>query len=127
MDLAIVCVGLLGLLVMGLGLRVSLLRGSTSQTIGYKDDPADELYKWVRAHANACEYAPMLAILIFALASTGFRGWGGSLYIAAVAVRYAHAAGMVLSPTLAKGHPLRFGGALGTYVVGFLLVFAAIF
>jgi uncharacterized protein len=127
MGFAIVCIGLLGLLVMGLGLGVSLHRDRTGQIIGCKDDPTDPLYKWVRAHANACEYAPMLAILIYALASSGFEGWHGFLYLAAVVVRYCHAAGMILSPTLEKGHPLRFVGALGTYVVGIVLSLAAVF
>jgi uncharacterized protein len=126
MDLAITCIGFLGLLVIGLGFRVSLLRGSTNRAIGYDPDPTDTLHKWVRAHANACEFAPMLAILIYALASTGYGGWHGWLYIAAVIVRYCHAAGMVMSSTLEKGHPLRFIGAVGTYLVGFALVGAAI-
>ena len=127
MGLAITCIGLLSLLVVGLGFNVSLMRGRTNRAIGYADDPTDALFKWVRAHANACEYVPTLCILIYVLASTGYGGWHGTLYIAAVVVRYAHAAGMVLSPTLEKGHPLRFVGALGTYVVGFILVAATIF
>jgi hypothetical protein len=127
MNLAITCIGLLGLLVIALGLGVSLMRDRTKRAIGCSDDPTDPLYKWVRAHANACEYAPTLAIMIFALSSTGFTGWNGWLYIAAVVVRYLHAAGMILSPTLEKGHPLRLVGAVGTYLVGFALATAAIF
>lgn len=127
MNLAITCIGLLGLLVIGLGFGVSMVRGRTGTNIGYRDDPTDPLFKWVRAHANACEFAPMLAILIFALASTGYGGWDGWLYIAAVVVRYLHAAGMILSPTLAEPNPLRFVGALGTYLVGFALALAAVF
>jgi uncharacterized protein len=127
MGLAITCIGLLGLLVFGLGLRVSMIRGSTQQAIGCSTDPTDPLYKWVRAHSNACEYTPMMAILIFVLASTGSSGWGGLLFLGAVVVRYLHAAGMVMSPTLAEGHPLRFAGALGTYIIGFLLALSAVF
>lgn len=127
MDLAITCIGFLGLLVFGLGLGVSVVRGQTNRTIGYEDDPSDRLHKWVRAHANACEFAPMLAVLIYALASTGHSGWHSFLFVAAVVSRYLHAAGMILSPTLANGHPLRFAGALGTFVVGLLLAFGAAF
>jgi uncharacterized membrane protein YecN with MAPEG domain len=127
MNFAIACIGLLGLLVMGLGLGVSRMRGATNTFIGCKDDPTDPLYKWVRAHANACEYAPMLAILIYALAASGNGGWHGLLYAGAVVVRYCHAAGMILSPTLDKGHPLRFVGAVGTYIIGFILALTAIF
>jgi hypothetical protein len=127
MEFAITCIGFLALLVVGLGLRVSLLRGSTNQAIGHKDDPTDPLYKCVRAHANACEFAPMLAILILALAMEGYGWWTSLLFVAAVVVRYLHAAGMLMSPTLEKGHPLRFAGALGTYVVGIFLALDAIF
>jgi uncharacterized protein len=38
--------------------------------------------------------------------------------------RYLHAAGMLLSPSLDRPQPLRFVGALGTYVAGLLLVVA---
>jgi uncharacterized membrane protein YecN with MAPEG domain len=127
MDLALTCIGLLGLLVIGLGLRVSMLRGSTGTAIGCNEDPADPLYKAVRAHVNACEYVPILAILIYALASTGSSGWGGVLFVGAVVVRYLHAAGMLMSPTLAEGHPLRLVGAIGTYGIGLLLALAAVF
>jgi uncharacterized membrane protein YecN with MAPEG domain len=127
MDLVLTCIGLLGLLVFGLGLGVSLQRGRSSRSIGYDEDPTDSLHKWCRAHANACEFAPMFAVLIYALGNGGYGSWLGFLFMAAVAVRYAHAAGMILSPTLAKGHPLRFAGALGTYVVGILLALAAVF
>ncbi len=41
--------------------------------------------------------------------------------IVATACRYLLAAGVILSPTLDKPHPLRFVGALGTYVAGFAL------
>ena len=50
--------GLLALLLFGLGLRVSLLSGSTKTVHGYTPDPRDPLYKMVRAHGNATEYAP---------------------------------------------------------------------
>jgi len=64
MNVAIVCTALLGLLVFGLGLAVSLTRGATRTNFGFTPDPTDRLYKRVRAHGNAAEYAPMLAILI---------------------------------------------------------------
>lgn len=127
MELAITCIGLLALICLGLGLRVSMLRGSTSRAIGCNDDPADPLYKAIRAHSNACEYAPILAILILALAIEGYGWFTSLLFMTAVAVRALHAAGMLLSPTLEQGHPLRFVGALGTYVVGILMALDAVF
>ena len=124
MTAALVCTALLGLLVIGLGLGVSALRGSTSTNIGHKLDPGDPLHKMVRAHGNATEYAPMLAILMLAIAGRGATPWMVWTFAAATLSRYLHAAGMVLSSSLDRPQPLRFVGALGTYVTGLLLVVA---
>ena len=43
MNIAIVCTGLLGLLLFGLGLYVSLMRQSTRVIIGCPDNPAARL------------------------------------------------------------------------------------
>ncbi len=43
----------------------------------------------------------------------------------AVASRYAIVAGILLSPTLDRPQPLRFIGALGTYITGVALSVAA--
>jgi len=45
-------------------------------------------------------------------------------FAAATLSRYLHAAGMVLSSSLDRPQPLRFVGALGTYVAGLALVVA---
>jgi uncharacterized protein len=124
MTAALVCTALLGLLVIGLGLGVSTLRGSTSTTIGHKLDPGDPLHKMVRAHGNATEYAPMLAILMLAIAGRGATPWMVWTFVAATLSRYLHAAGMLLSSSLDRPQPLRFVGALGTYVTGLALVVA---
>jgi uncharacterized membrane protein YecN with MAPEG domain len=124
MTVALVCTALLGLLVFGLGLAVSLLRGSTSTNIGHVLDPADRLHKAVRAHGNAAEYAPMLAILMLAVAARGYTRWMVWTFVAATVSRYLHAAGMLLSPSLDRPQPLRFVGALGTYLSGLALVAA---
>jgi uncharacterized membrane protein YecN with MAPEG domain len=124
MTAALVCTALLGVLVFGLGLGVSALRGSTSTTIGHQLDPGDRLHKMVRAHGNATEYAPMLAILMLAIAGRGATPWMVWTFVAATLSRYLHAAGMVLSSSLDRPQPLRFVGALGTYVAGLALVVA---
>jgi uncharacterized protein len=124
MTAALVSTALLGLLVFGLGLGVSALRGSTSTNIGHQLDPGDRLHKMVRAHGNATEYAPMLAILMLAIAARGPTRWMVWTFVAATLSRYLHAAGMVLSPSLDRPQPLRFVGALGTYVTGLALVVA---
>ena len=124
MTVALVCTAFLGLLVFGLGLGVSTLRGSTSTNIGHKLDPGDPLHKMVRAHGNATEYSPMLAILMLAIAGRGAPPWMVWTFAAATLSRYLHAAGMVLSSSLDRPQPLRFVGALGTYVTGLMLVVA---
>jgi uncharacterized protein len=78
----------------------------------------------VRAHGNATEYAPMLAILMLAIAGRGATPWMVWTFVAATLSRYLHAAGMVLSSSLDRPQPLRFVGALGTYVAGLALVVA---
>lgn len=126
MSTAVVCTALLALLIFALGLAVSLTRGSTGTNIGCKDDPTDRLYKLVRAHGNACEYAPMLAVLTLLLGARDPSAWVTWTMVAATVCRYLHAAGMLMSPTLAKPQPLRFVGALGTYVTGLMLVAATL-
>ena len=126
MSTAIVCAALLGLLVFGLGLLVSVTRGNTSQVIGHPPDPADRLHKLVRAHGNATEYAPMLAVLILLVGSRQPDPWMTMTFVAATVCRYLHAIGMITCATLARPNPLRFVGALGTYVTGLALVIAAL-
>jgi len=126
MRIAIVCTALLGLLVFGLGLMVSLARGRTNRIIGHDPDPADRLHRLVRAHGNATEYAPMMAILILLVGSRQPAGWMITTFVVATVCRYVHAAGMIFFATLAAPNPLRFIGALGTYGAGIALVVAAL-
>jgi hypothetical protein len=121
MATAVICTGLLGLLLFGLGLGVSLTRGSTNKTFGYDPDPTDRLYKMVRAHGNTTEYAPMLAVLMLFLGSRDPAAWVLWVMWIATVCRYLIAIGIIVSPTLDKPHPLRFVGALGTYLTGIVL------
>src|SRR5262249_17598301 len=122
MTVALASPALLGLLVFGPAPAASALRGSTGTNIGPQLDPSDRLHKMVRAHGNAAEYAPMLAVLMLAIATRGATRWMVWTFVAATLFRYLHAAGMLLSPTLDRPQPLRFVGALGTYLSGLLLV-----
>ncbi len=124
MAIAIVCTAFLGLLVFGLGLMVSITRGNTNQISGYTADPTDRLYKLVRAHGNAAEYAPMMAVLVLLVGARQPAPWMIWTAVAATACRYLHAAGMITCASLARPNPLRFVGALGTYVTGLALVVA---
>ena len=124
MPTAIICTGLLGLLIFALGFGVSLTRGQTNTTIGVTPEPTDRLYRMVRAHGNATEYAAMLAVLMLFLGSHNPATWVVWVMGIVTASRYLHAAGMLFCPTLAKPHPLRFAGALGTYLGGIALCVA---
>ena len=122
MKTALVCIALLGLLIFVLGLAVSLTRGATKRNFGYSDDPTDRLHKLCRAHANAAEYAPILGLLMLVLAMRAEpAAWLLWTMMLATAFRYVHAVGVVAMPTLNRPNPLRFLGALGTYVCGILL------
>ena len=125
MKIALVCIGLLAFLIFGLGLAVSLTRGKTKKNYGYSDDPTDRLHKLCRAHANAAEYVPILGLLMFVIATRSEpAAWVVWTMILATVSRYAHAAGVVAMPTLDRPNPLRFLGALGTYVFGIALAVA---
>ncbi len=125
MNTAMLCTALLGLLVFGLGFGVSMTRGATNTTSGYNQDPTDRLYKMVRAHGNTTEYAPMLAILMLLIGARNPSTWMlWTMWLVTIS-RYLFVAGIITSPTLAKPHPLRFIGALGTYLGGTALCVAA--
>ena len=124
MPYALLSVGLMGLLVFLLGFNVSRVRGSVMhQQHEAEGDPKSPLRKAIRAHGNCIEYAPTLSLLILAL---GLRlplmsSWIAAVMLAAVASRYIHAAGVLTAPSIHTGTPLKFIGALGTYITGSIL------
>lgn len=124
MTTAIVCIALLGLLLFGLGLAVSLTRGRTQRVIGVPDDPTSGLLKVVRAHGNTAEFAPMLALLILIVGTRAPATWVVWTMGIATLSRYLIAIGILASPSLERPHPLRALGALGTYVTGMMLCLA---
>ena len=125
MTVAIVCTAMLGVLLFALGLNVSMARGK-DKAGAYPNDPADPFFKRVRAHGNCAEYAPMLAVLMLIVGERNPATWVLWVMGIAVACRYLIAAGILTSETLAKPHPLRFVGALGTYLSGLALCVAVL-
>lgn len=111
-----ICIALLGFLVFGLGLNVSLTRMKTKRSVGFEEDTRCPLYRARLAHSNACEYCPMLAVLI-AFASNSFAE---AVALAAVAGRYSHAFGILALP-LHKPNRFRYWGSVCTYGGGILL------
>ena len=124
MTTALVCIALLGLLLFGLGLGVSLTRGRTQQVIGAPDDPTSALLKVVRAHGNTAEFAPMMGLLILPVGMRDPATWAVWTMAIGTLSRYLFAIGILASPTLERPHPLRALGALGTYVTGGMLCVA---
>ena len=105
--------GLLALLLIALGARVSLQRSKLNVGMGHGNDP--KLARDIRVHANGVEWIlPMLILLLIAEldgASKAFLHICGATFVVA---RVAHAAG--LSRT-SKGSSARYWGMAGTYLV----------
>ena len=118
---ALICTVVLGVLVFGLGLMVSALRFREKRLHGYSEEPTNLLHRVVRAHGNAVEYAPFLAILFLYLGAHDSSALTVWLIVGATASRVAHAVGLIAWPSMARPNPLRFLGALGTYVCGLAL------
>jgi uncharacterized protein len=126
-TLQIVCLALLGLLVFVLGANVTrhrAIRGATGNQ--QPTDPADRMYIAQRAHGNATEYVPTLAVLILVCATLSDGWWVDVLAVASVVARYLHAVGMLTSKTLASHGPVRDAGAMGTYLTGIALAVTAL-
>ncbi len=122
--LALVCSAILGLLLFGLGLTVSVLRGKFAIHIGYPDDPKHMMHRVVRAHGNTTEYAPFLAVLFLYLGARQPAAWVLWTIGLTTAARILIVIGLLGSGTLARPHPIRFIGALGTYLGGIALTAA---
>jgi len=119
--IALICVGVLGLLLFGLGLSISLLRFREGTLSGCEPDPASLLHKLVRAHANTAEYVPFLAVLFVFLGARAPSPATVALIVAATVCRCLLVIGLVAFPTMARPNPARFVGALGTYAAGIAL------
>ena len=126
MTTAIVCIALLAALLFVLGWNVSRLRGSKKTVEQFPTAPDDPLFVAIRAHGNATEYVPTLAILILVVGLHDPALW--MLVVAAIAVasRYLHAIGLLSTGDMAKEGVLRLVGAVGTILSGVTLAVAAV-
>lgn len=122
MTIGVVCTALLGLLLFGLGLYVSLLRGRYKRVIGHDPSPTDPMHRAVRAHGNTAEYAPFFAVLFLWFATRPVPSWIDVTIVVATAARFLIVAGLLWGTSLDKPNPFRFIGALLTYACGFALV-----
>ena len=115
---ALVCTAVLGLLVFGGGVAVSVLRFKTGVISGPAREPDALLNRVVRAHANTCEYAGVLAALFLWHGTQPGPAWVMGLVVAATVCRVLLFAGLVAWPSMGRPNPIRFVGALGTYLAG---------
>jgi uncharacterized membrane protein YecN with MAPEG domain len=118
----VVCIALMGIMLFLLGANVTrhrAIRGATGNQM--PTDPADRMFIAQRAHGNASEYVPTLAVLIVVCTTLTDGWWVDVLAIAALASRALHALGMLTSRTLASHGPVRDAGAMGTYLTGVAL------
>ena len=121
-GIPVVCIALMGVLLFLLGANVTrhrAIRGATGNQ--QPTDPADRMYIAQRAHGNASEYVPTLAVLIVVCATLTDGWWLNALAIAALAARSLHAFGLLTAKTMAGHGPVRDIGAMGTYLTGVLL------
>ena len=125
MAIALLSVGLLGLLVFLLGANVSRERRSVAVTQHEAEaDPKSALRKAIRAHGNCIEYVPMLSLMIIAIGlaiPVLLSWWIAALMLAAVASRYIHAAGILTGGSVYQANALKRIGAAGTYLTGLIL------
>jgi uncharacterized membrane protein YecN with MAPEG domain len=103
-----------------------MIRAKSSTLYGGESDPESKLYQAQRAHGNTIEYAPILAVMIFALGQSPQPNWVLWSMVAVTFFRYLFVLGILLPATMNEINPLRFIGSLGTFLLGFVLV-AAIF
>ena len=120
MNPLLLCSAALVLLFAALSFNVSRMRRRRRK---YPEIPEAKVTQAIRAHGNAAEYIPLFVALFLYLNSTQP---GAGVYLVGVAAlatisRYAHAAGMLVTASIAERHPLRFLGALGTYFCLFAL------
>ncbi|MGB1906374.1 MAG: MAPEG family protein [Spongiibacter sp.] len=126
MNIPLLCIALLGSLCIGTGFAVSLARAKTNRAAGHSTEPDDYLHKRVRAHGNTVEYTPVLMVIIYIVSQSQMTSWMLWFMVIATICRFLLVAGLILPPTMAKPNPMRFIGALGTYICGFALC-AALF
>ncbi len=120
-PVVLACIALLALLLFGLGFLVSMTRQRARISMGVTDDHDHALNRRVRAHANTAEFAPFFALLFLAHGLREPSVLVLGLIVAATAARYLIVLGLFTAKTVKRGEPLRFVGALGTYVFGLWL------
>lgn len=122
-DVVITSIALMGILLFVLGANVTRFRVQRGKTGGTQQptSPDDPMLVAIRAHGNASEYVPTLAVLLLVTSFFVDGWWLDTLAVAAVVARYLHGVGMLASGSLARRSPFKEAGALLTYATGIAL------
>ena len=126
MSIPLICIALLIFLCIALGFSVSMARSKQGVMIGNSTDPEDIVFQRIRAHGNTVEYVPILALMIYILSQAPQPAWVIWPMVLVTVCRFLIVAGLILPKSMADPNPMRFVGALGTYVFGFGLVVALV-
>jgi uncharacterized membrane protein YecN with MAPEG domain len=120
-NIGVICTALLGMLLFGLGLYISILRFRYGPVIGHNANPLDPLHRAVRAHGNTAQYAPFFGLLFLWFATRPVPNWIEFAIGAATGARFLLVGGLLWGKSLDRPNPARFLGALLTYLCGFAL------
>lgn len=126
MNIPMICIAVLALLCFVLGLNVSIARTKARRGSGCSDDPKDPLHKAIRAHANTAEYAPALMVLIYIASQAQMAPWVLWTMVAVTLCRVLFVVGILTTRSMARPNPMRFIGAVGTYIGGLSLATAVL-
>jgi uncharacterized membrane protein YecN with MAPEG domain len=121
MTVAIVCTSLLAIMLFALGANVSRVRATAGDAGQFPVDPRQPLLKAIRAHGNAAEYVPTLALLMLLGADRSPSTLLSMTCIVATTARFTHAWALLRTRTLAQNTAARTIGAAGTYLSGIVL------
>lgn len=128
MNVAIACTALLGALLFALGINVTRLRATSGdgESRQFPTDPRSPLLKAIRAHGNAAEYIPMLAILALVVQAREPSAVADVACVVATLARFVHAGALLSGASLAVNTVPRSIGAAGTYLAGLALAVLAL-
>ncbi|HTH61919.1 MAG TPA: MAPEG family protein [Paraburkholderia sp.] len=112
---------ILGLLLFGLGLSVSVMRFRERTTSARDADPTNRLHKLVRAHANTAEYAPFLALLFLYFGARSPSATTVLLIVAATACRCLLVVALACVAVDGEAEPRAVRRCVGTCATGLAL------
>lgn len=114
MPITMTLIAIVGLIYLGFGINVGIVRAQTSTLLGPGEDP--RLMRAIRAHGNLAEWAPIAIFLIAALEYSA----APTTMVAGLATAYAVARllhGLGLINEYGRPHPLRAIGAFTNVIV----------